>query len=267
MSESAEQMPVAVLAGGGLDDKVAKAAGAPCKALADVGGQPLVTWVIDALRGAELVSEFVVIQGPTRPLSEQLSDSARLATAQGPAILDTFYAAAEALPQSERILCVTADLPLLTSEAIDDFIGSCLPLQAEVSYAIVAADEVERAMPGRGKTVARLREGRFTGGGAGCLSRRFILEHGATIARTFARRKNPLGMLQMFGWGFVARLALGRLSVADLERRASEMLGCTLQAVISEHPGLAFDVDDADDLELARRYVGQVTDGKQSTQE
>jgi len=264
MSESAEQMPAAVLAGGGPDDKVAKAAGAPCKALAEVGGRPLVAWVLDALHGAELVSEIVVVEGPTRPLSEQLSDPVRLATAQGPEVLDTFYAAAEALPESERILCVTADLPLLTSEGIDDFIGSCLRLQAEVSYATVAADEVERAMPGRGKTVSRLREGRFTGGGAACLSRRFILEHGPIIGRVFARRKNPVAMLQMFGWGFLARLALGRLSIADLEKRASERLGCTLRAVISEYPGLAFDVDDADDLELSRRYVGRLTDDKQS---
>ncbi len=267
MSESTEQMPVAVLAGGGPDDKVAKATGAPCKALAEVGGRPLVAWVLDALNGAELVSEIVVVQGPAQPLSEQLVAPARLATARGPEVLDTFRAAVAALPESERILCVTADLPLLTSEAIDDFVGSCLPLQAEVSYAIVAADAVERAAPGRGKTVARLREGRVTGGGAACVSRRFILEHGPSIAEVFARRKSKLGMLSMFGWAFVLRLALGRLSVTELEKRASEMLGCTLQAVRSEYAGLALDVDDADDLELAGRHVGQLTHDKRSSQE
>ena len=51
------------------------------------------------------------------------------------------------------------------------------------------------------------------------------------------------------------RLALGRLSVADLERRATQMVGTGVQAVPVRWPEIAFDVDDADDLTLARQYL------------
>jgi len=98
------------------------------------------------------------------------------------------------------------------------------------------------------------------------MSRRFMDEHGATIERTFARRKNKLTMLCMFGWGFVGRLMLGRLSIAGLEQRASELLGCTVRAVRSNYADLAFDVDDADDLELARRYLSRRPDVKDPSQ-
>jgi len=265
MNERPQQMPVAVLAGGGPEDKVAAAVGAPCKALAEAAGRPLVTWVIDALRAAERVSQFVVVEGPDGGLSEQLGDQVRVVPARGPAFLDTVLAAADALPESERIVLVTADLPLLTPQAIDDFISSCLPSQAELLYAIVAADVFDRALPGRGKTVVKLGEGRFTGGSAACVSRRFILDHGSTIARTFARRKSKVGLVRMFGGAFLVKLALGQLSIADLEKRASAALGCTARAIRSEHPHIAFDVDDQHDLELAEQFLVCRRDGGQYT--
>jgi GTP:adenosylcobinamide-phosphate guanylyltransferase len=257
MTEQAEQIPAALLAGGGADDKVAAAAGAPCKALAEVAGRPLIAWVLDALNAAEKVSEIVVAQGPTEPLRGRLGDEIRVVTARGPDFLDTLMAAAEALGDAERMLLATADLPLLTPQALDELLGACLQSQAEVSYAIVAAEEVRRELPGRGKTVARLREGQFVSGNLVCASRRFLLEHKPVITRIFAARKNPLAMLRMFGWRFVLRLLRGSLSIADLERRASEMLGTTLEAVRCQHTELAFDVDKPKDLALAEELMAR----------
>lgn len=266
MSEQAEQMPVAVLAAGS-GGKVAAATGVPCKALAEIAGRPVIAWVLDALREAERVSEIVVVEGPAGGLRERMGEQARVVRARGPAFLDTVRAAVEALPESERIVLVPGDLPMLTPQAVDDFVGSCLETPAELSYAIVAADEFERAFPGRGKTVVRLRDGRVTAGNVACVSRRFVLEHGRTIARVFAARKNPVAMLRMFGWSFVLRLMRGRLSVGDLERRASEMLGGTLRAVRCEHPELGFDVDDLRDLKLAEQFLVRRLDAGQSGQQ
>lgn len=257
MTEQTQQIPVALLAGGGADDRVAAAAGAPCKALAEVAGRPLIAWVLDALNAAEKVSEIVVAEGPTGPLRGRLGDEVRVVTAQGSDFLHTLMAAVEALGDAERMLLATGDLPLLTPQALDEFLGSCLPSQAEVSYAIVAAEDVRRELPGRAKTVARLREGRFVSGNLVCASRRFLVEHEPVIARVFAARKNPLAMLRMFGWRFVLRLLAGSLSIADLERRGSEMLGCPLEAVRCEHTELAFDVDKPRDLALAEEFLGR----------
>jgi GTP:adenosylcobinamide-phosphate guanylyltransferase len=266
MSEQPQQLPVAVLAGGS-GDKVTAASGAPSKALVEIAGRPMIAWVLAPLCEAERVSEVVVVEGPAGGLKESIGEQARVARARGPAFLDTVHAAVEALPESERIVLVPGDLPMLTPQAIDGFVASCLQTPAELSYAIVAADEFERAFPGRGKTVVRLRDGRVTAGNVACVSRRFVLEHGRTIARVFAARKNPVAMLRMFGWSFVLRLMRGRLSVADLEARASEMLGGTLRAVRCEHPELGFDVDDLHDLKLAEECLVRRLDVGQSAEQ
>jgi len=252
-----EHAPVAaaILAGGDATDKVALAGGAPCKPLVAIEGRSLVSWVAEALAGASSVGPVVVVEGPTAPISASgVALGVPIVTAAGPSFIDTITAAAQAHPDAERLLLATGDLAMLTPAAVDGFVASCQDTHAELSYPLVHLEEFDRAFPGREKSPVRLREGRFIGANLVMISRRFILEQGPVIARTFAERKSKLGMCRIFGWGFVLRLALGRLSVADLERRASEMLGTMVQAVPTPRPEIAFDVDDADDLELARHY-------------
>lgn len=261
MAESGP-MPAAILAGGDATDKVARAAGVACKALAQLEGRPLVSWVAAALTQARMVSAVVAVEGPTRALSAAGEPAGvPVVTARGPGFIDTMRAAAEAHADAQTIVLVTGDLPLLRPEAVDDFVRSCQGGRAEVSYPLVREDEFDRAFPGRHKFAAPLREGRFIGTNVVLVTRRFILEEGPVIASTFARRKSVLGMCSMFGWGFVLRLVLRRLSVADLERRASAMLGTELQAVPVSWPEIAFDVDAVADLELARHYLRRRLEG------
>ncbi|MGC9319118.1 MAG: NTP transferase domain-containing protein [Armatimonadota bacterium] len=257
-----QRLPAAVLAGGTARDPVAAAAGAPCKGLVEVGRRPLVAWVVDALEGAELISEVVIVEGPKRPISAiGRGFGAEVISADRDGFIDTLTAAAQALKGAGKILVATGDLPMLTPEAVDGFVRSCQESQAEVLYPLVEAEEINRAFPGRGKRAVRLREGRFVGSNLAILSRSFILREGPTIATTFARRKNPLTMAGIFGWWFVLRLLTGRLSVADLERRGSEMLGAEMRAVATGWPEIGFDVDDAHDLALARRYLSERESG------
>jgi len=255
-------MPAAILAGGDGRDKVAAAGGAPCKALVEIEGRPLVAWVADALAGAQTVGRVVAVEGPGGPLTASgRTQDLEIVTARGPEFIDTMAAAAQAHPDAERILLATGDLPLLSAEATDGFVRSCQETQAELSYPLVRAEQLDRVFPGRGKSTVPLREGRFIGANLVIVARRFMLEEGAATARTFARRKSLVGMCRMFGWGFVLRLALGQLSVTDLERRGSEMLGTTIEAVPTRWPEIAFDVDHAADLELARHFLRRRLEG------
>lgn len=251
------RITAAILAGGGADNEVAAAARTTCKALAPISGRPLIDYVLDALRGARTVGAIVAIESPARSLS--LSGLAPadvpIIAAAGERMIDSFVAAVEACPDQERVLIVTADLPLLTSEAVDGFVRSCQDAPCGLSYPVVQAEAFDEAFPGRGKTVARLREGRFTGGNLAVVDRRFVLEQAPAIARTLDRRKSPVGMATIFGLSFVARLLTGTLSISDLERRGGEMLGTKLMAVPVRWPEIGFDIDHAEDLELAGRFL------------
>ena len=71
-------------------------------------------------------------------------------------------------------------------------------------------------------------------------------------------RKNPVKMLLTFGLPgivFVLRLALGLLSVQELEQRLSNILHIKGAAIYCTHPEIGTDVDKDSDLELARRVL------------
>ncbi len=257
MSSSGRVLTAAILAGGGPDNEVAAACAAPCKALAEVGGRPLIEYVLDALRGARSVGGIIAIEAPSRTLSRSgaMPVDVPIFPARGERMIDSFVAAADACPTQDEVMIVTADLPLLTSAAVDGFVSSCQDTQCGLSYPVVRADAFDQAFPGRGKTVARLREGRFTGGNLAIVSRRFVAAQAPAIARTLDRRKSPIGMARIFGFRFVLRLLAGTLSISDLERRGGEMLGTKLAAVPVQWPEIGFDVDHPEDLELAGRFL------------
>ena len=76
---------------------------------------------------------------------------------------------------------------------------------------------------------------------------------GELIGRLYAARKNPVKLAALLGIGFLFGLVTGRLRIAQLEARASQLVGGRVSAVISTYPELGFDVDKLEDLNLARR--------------
>jgi hypothetical protein len=76
------------------------------------------------------------------------------------------------------------------------------------------------------------------------------------IGRLYAARKNPLKLAALFGLPFVFGLLTGRLTIRQLEERACAIISGRVAAVISTYAELGFDVDKAEDLEVARRAAG-----------
>ena len=75
------------------------------------------------------------------------------------------------------------------------------------------------------------------------------------IERLGAARKHPFRLASLFGWDVLARFAIGRLTIAQAEARASRILGAPVRALVSPYPETAVNVDRESDVELARRLV------------
>jgi hypothetical protein len=68
-------------------------------------------------------------------------------------------------------------------------------------------------------------------------------------------RKNPLQLARLFGWDVLLRFALRRLSIADAEQRASQVIGAPVRAVISPYAEIGVNVDRVSDIALAEELV------------
>lgn len=240
-----------ILAGGENSKELDRCSPHSYEALIEIGGRPMVTFVAQALAACGQVDRIFVL-GPAEELARCEFPANTHILAGGPTIIETIRLGMRALGHSRKVLVATADIPLLTAEAVNDFLAQAAKVEADLYYPIVPKEVNERHFPGNKRTYARLKEGTFTGGNL-FLVNPGIVEQCAQVAEKFiAERKNPLVLCSMLGWSFVLRFVFGILCLKDVEKRVSELLGVRGAVVQSPFPELGIDVDKPSDLELVR---------------
>ena len=246
----------AVLANG-PPDALASGLGVAHKALIDVGGRPMIDYVLDPLVACAEIERVVIVAHPSGA-APHLQTDLPIIQPRECGFDDAIVAAAEALADCDYILTCTCDVPMLTTAAIEHFVASCRNSPgADLAYGIVKGAVVRAAYPGTRRISVNLVEGSFMSGCFGAMTRRFMHNNMDRLRAAFAARKSKIALGRLLGWAFVGKLLLRRLSLVSIVRRAEELLGCEALVVISPHPEIAFDVDKPDDLELARQWAAR----------
>jgi len=249
-----------VLAGGEDRGEIAAQTGVVYRPLLEVGGRPIITRILAALRGASAVGRVAVV-APDAVQAAVSEEAVDLRVIAGHSFIDNIQRGVEATePGTDAVLLVTGDLPLITPAALNDFLHQSLAARADVTYAIIPKEASERQFPGGRRTYVKLRDGTFTGGNSVVLKRDFVHLRRDLIEKLFAARKHPLKLAAILGMGFIFGLVTGRLRISDLEARASRVVGGRVAAIISTYPELGFDVDKMDDLLLARQVAQSFRD-------
>ncbi len=254
---------VVVLAGGVDTGEIAAQTGIVHRPLLEISGKPILLHVLAALSGSARVDRVALVApDPVLHVADELMVD--FLVPAGEHFVDNLHAGVEAMvcdhvTSSDHLLVVSGDLPLLTPNAVNDFVDRSLAARAEIAYPIIPKESSERVFPGGRRTYVRLMEGTFTGGNAVVLTRSFVERSKDLIARLYSYRKSPLKLARLFGPGFILGLVLGRLSIQGLERRASAIVQAHVAAIVVEHPELGFDVDKLEDLLLAREVFASVS--------
>ena len=113
------------------------------KAFLEIGGKALVRRVVEALVGSRAVGQIFVV-GPLeqlKPVFAGLSGSVTLVPQEGKMMKNAWAGiyAAEAYQRGQGkaddpkrpLLALSCDLPIISSQAVDDFIARCAKLDAE----------------------------------------------------------------------------------------------------------------------------------------
>lgn len=245
----------AIVLAGGLVREMSSD-GASGKGLLEINGKPMVDYVLSALEKSELIDKIVVVI-PGERLDRESCGRVSYATFSGGSISSTVLAGLDLLGHSEtrEILVVSADIPLLSREAIDDFIVRSLESGAEICYPIIPESAVTKRFPGVKRTYARFSDGVFTGGNVGMVSSDILREKLYVFENFFDKRKSPLRLTQMLGLRFILKFLIGKMSVSDVERRISQIFGAKGKAVQTTFSEMGFDVDKPSDLEIATKEM------------
>ena len=242
-----------ILAGGENTKKLTGPSPEPFEAMIDIGGRPMVAIVAEALRASEFIGSIYIVGPKVLSGCKFPPDTALLGS--GATITEAICIGMNALGHSRKVMVVTADVPLLTPPAIDDFINRCLQVEADLYYPIVPRSIHETTYPGNSRTYARLKEGTFTGGNIFMVNPSIVPACLKQGERLIENRKNPLKLCHILGWSFVFQFLLGLLPLERVERRASYLLGIKGIAVLSEFPEVGLDVDKPSDLDFVRAIL------------
>jgi molybdopterin-guanine dinucleotide biosynthesis protein A len=247
-------MIAVVLAGGPPDALVAAEPELANKAFLPIGGTALVERTIAPLRATKGIDRIIAVAPPAAHGSAALADADEI-RADGPSIADSLRSGIAGLDPDALVLVTAADLPVLTVVAIEDFLNLAVGGGADVVYACVEQRTHLAKYPNVPHTWAKLKEGTFCGGGCIALRPRAFPALERFLDRLGSARKNPAALATIFGWDAVAKYAIGRLSIAEAERRATKLLGAPVSAAICRYPEIAVNVDRLGDVDLAERLV------------
>ncbi len=242
-----------VLAGGPPDEVAALAPGVPNKAFVPIAGVTLVARTIAALRSSERIGRIVAV-APRLPSTIDALTAADEIRDDGPTMAASLRSGLRGFPPDELVLVFASDLPILTRDAIDDFVARAEANDADLTYACVDRRVHEARYANVPHTWARLRDGSFCGGGCVALRPRVLPALDGLLGRLGAARKNPLRLAAIFGPGILLRYAAGRLTIERAEKRGGELVGARVRAAICAFPEIAVNVDRVSDVRLAESF-------------
>ncbi|MCL6588753.1 MAG: nucleotidyltransferase family protein [Firmicutes bacterium] len=247
-------MDAIVLAGGLNSGALRKVSPAQYEAEIEVAGRPMLEYVISALSAVSRVQRIIVV-APDIKLSPEIKSKVSALAPPGKNMIESLNNGIKALNTTEPVLVISSDIPLITPEALNDFLDQCTRRQGDVYYPVVRKETNEEKYPGVQRTYVKLREGTFTGGNLVLLSPRIIQNNMEMLTKAVMLRKKPLQLCAMLGLHYLFYLLIGRLTIRDIEKRISKSFLFTGVGIISTYPEVGIDVDKPSDLQLAARVL------------
>lgn len=224
------------------------------KGLVVVAGKPMVEWVAAALKSADSIGEVAVVVPTAQGLGEWADRVDKVVVSDG-AFIDNLLAGVNAFRNDRHVLVCTGDLPALTPEAVDDFIGQSLARGSDISYPLVRKEDMLEQFPGSERTFVRIADGSVTGGNMMLMTPEIAVRAQAIGQKLFETRKSPVRMARVVGVRFMWRILVGTLVPADVESKLGELTGGTCSAIYTTHASIGADVDKPIDVVVSERVL------------
>ena len=232
-------------------DPLANAMGMAHKSLIEIGGKPMLSRVIEAVRDAQITE--IVVSTDCEPVAVLAKDCGALVrtSLSGPsatvaAAFDEFGA---------PMIVTTADHALLRAEWVGDLVRKT-DRSADVAIMMAERGAIEAAVPATQRTYLKMADGAWSGCNLFYLqaaeARRAIDQWQAIEAD----RKRPWKIAGKLGLSTMLSYAAGRLSMADAVTKIGGRMGISAQLVPASDGRAAIDVDKPADIDLVRQILG-----------
>lgn len=248
-----------IAAGGQAPIALQKVTGVPSKAEVLFGGVP--SGVRVARSAEEAGCTPVVVSCDSRIRTLPWPAECKFADA-GETNIATVANGINALDDTDAILVMPSDLPLVSVEAICGFLEGCesriVDSQEFLCVGLSRISAIERTHPSAKVSYLRLREGRFASGGFYAMSKSAFQRAHRLLEDASRNRKSQLKLALQFGVLNAIRYFSGQMSIPEAEKLAGRVFGAECFIVEDCHPDMVMDFDDAIDYE----YLLRITEEK-----
>ncbi|MBU1024083.1 nucleotidyltransferase family protein [bacterium] len=259
MVEKIMEIPAMILAGGPTPTSLQTVTQEPERAFIPLLGKPIIAHTVDNIRGSMFLSSITVIGNVDR-LKEEFKDDDFTYIEDAGSLLENLMNGLKSLEQHRKVLILTADIPLITTNIIASTLLECEKIDADCYYPIVMKSIIEKKFPGGKRTYIPLREGQFSGGNVFLVNPKALLRNEAVFKRLIKDRKNVVKLVSFLGLSFLLMMIFGLLDIPILEKKASKILGVSVKAIISPSAELAVDIDKEKDFIDVSRYMEKKRD-------
>jgi GTP:adenosylcobinamide-phosphate guanylyltransferase len=255
-----EAMVDCIISAGGIpregDPLFEQTRGKP-KALLEIGGKPMVQWVLDALASVQRIERIIMVG-----LSAKDGISSAKLVSFVPnhgSLLNNVIAGVDRLleinPTVQQVVMSSADIPLLTSAIVDEFLDLCADFSLDAYYGVVERTLMESRFPDSRRSYIHLTDGDFAGADIFVINPQIVYTNRQFWENLAAGRKSVFKLARTIGLGTLLELLLRRLSLAEMEERVMKAIKLTGRAVKVRHAELGMDVDKPFQLEICRREL------------
>lgn len=224
------------------------------KALLKIGNKYMVEYIIESLKKSNCVSKIYMVADEN--VKDTISTEVDGYIEPSGDIIDNIKSAAKEIKDKNTPLIIcTADIPLVKSEAIYDFVTTCIDKKIDVGYPIIDKRLNDEKYPDVRRTYVKMKDGTYTGGNIVFIHPKAIENCTNKAKELVEYRKKPFKMGQTLGFTFLIRLAFGVLTISAVEKKISDMFKVNGSAIITKYPEIGNDVDKEDDIRFVEKYL------------
>jgi len=258
--------PTLVLAGRrNGHDPVAAEQGVSHKAIARVGGQPMLLNVLHALSASPWCGPLYISIDDAHVLDTVRELRPFVAVSEvrrsGASICTSIQAMISEGGIEPPFLVVTADHALLTPEMINHFwtraSRAAMDEKSDFALALVSKRAFSNIYPSSRRTFIWARDDQYSS----CNMYAFLTPRSLTLLDFWAdmenKRKRPLRLAAKFGLFNLGRYLLRLYAVKETFRRAGAVVGVNATAIEMPYPEAAIDIDTVQDLYLVEEILAR----------